>query len=105
MKKKSVEKQLHSTVNAKVSQSLKEKGFFFKYFLSKSKNLKHFFFSNKIKYFKSNAINTTLSQQNLGGKSLNVGKKVMLVASPHKKVATYHLTYIVKLALRWSYLS
>ena len=38
-----------------------------------SKNLKHFFFlSYKVKYFKSNVIDRTLSQQNLCGK---VGKK------------------------------
>ena len=36
-----------------------------------------FFHSYKIKYFKSSAIDTTLSQQNLGGKLLKVGKKVM----------------------------
>ena len=41
-----------------------------------SKNLKHFFFlSYKVKYFKNNAIDTTLSQQNLCGKLLKVGKK------------------------------
>ena len=34
-----------------------------------------FLLSYKIKYFKSNAINATLSQQNLHGKLLNVGKK------------------------------
>ena len=34
-----------------------------------------FFLSYEIKYFKSNAINATLSQQNLRGKLLNVGKK------------------------------
>ena len=41
-----------------------------------SKNLNFFFFlSHKIKYFKSSAINETLSQQNLGNKLLKLGKK------------------------------
>ena len=39
-----------------------------------SKNLKHFF-SYKIVYFKSSAIDIALSQQNLGGKVLKVGKR------------------------------
>ena len=42
-----------------------------------SKNLKqNFFYSYEIKYFKSSAIDTTLSQQNLNGKLLKVGKKL-----------------------------
>ena len=40
-----------------------------------SKNLKHFFLSYKIEYFKSCAIDIVLSQQNLGDKLLKVGKK------------------------------
>ena len=64
------EKQLFSVVNGKVSQSL---GFFFLLFITNEQKFETFFFlSYKVKYFKSNVIDTTLSQQNLCGK---VGKK------------------------------
>ena len=65
-------KQLFSIVNGKVSQSLGKNVFFL---MNEQKFETFFFLSYKIKYFKSNAINTTLSQQNLHGKLLNVGKK------------------------------
>ena len=60
------EKQLFSTVNGKVSQSL---GMFF-FFLTNELKFGTFFFSYKIKYFKSSVIHTTLSLQNLCGKLL-----------------------------------
>ena len=66
-------KQLFSIVNGKVSQSLGKNVFFF--LMNEQKFETFFFLSYKIKYFKSNAINATLSQQNLHGKLLNVGKK------------------------------
>ena len=66
-------KQLFSIVNGKVSQSLGKNVFFF--LMNEQKFDTFFFLSYEIKYFKSNAINATLSQQNLRGKLLNVGKK------------------------------
>ena len=66
-------KQLFSIVNGKVSQSLGKIVFFF--LMNEQKFETFFFLSYEIKYFKSNAINATLSQQNLRGKLLNVGKK------------------------------
>ena len=66
-------KQLFSIVNGKVSQSLGKNVFFF--LMNEQKFDTFFFLSYEIKYFKSNAINATLSQQNLHGKLLNVGKK------------------------------
>ena len=67
-------KQLFSIVNGKVSQSLGKNVFFF-FLMNEQKFETFFFLSYKIKYFKSNAINAILSQQNLRGKLLNVGKK------------------------------
>ena len=50
-----------------------------------SKILEHnFFLSYKINYFKSSAVDTTLSQQNLRGKLLKVGQKVMLIVAFNK---------------------
>ena len=69
------ENQLFSAVNGKVSQSL---GFFF-FFLNEWAKIWNIFFSYKIKYFKSSAIDTTLLQQNLCDKLLNVGKKWCLL--------------------------
>ena len=66
-------KQLFSIVNGKVSQSLGKNVFFF--LMNEQKFDTFFFLSYEIKYFKSNAINATLSQQNLRGKLLKVGKK------------------------------
>ena len=65
-------KQLFSIVNGKVSQSLGKNVFFL---MNEQKFDTFFFLSYEMKYFKSNAINATLSQQNLHGKLLNVGKK------------------------------
>ena len=55
----------------KLLQSL---GFFF-FFLTNEQKFETFFFSYKIVYFKSSAIDIALSQQNLGGKLLKVGKR------------------------------
>ena len=52
------ENQLFSAVNGKVSQSL---GFFFFFKTNEQKFEIFFFLSYKIKYFKSSAIDTTLS--------------------------------------------
>ena len=56
------EKQLHLTINGKLSQSRREKVFFIK----KAKEQKFetiFFLSYKIIYFKNSATDTTLSQK------------------------------------------
>ena len=67
------ENQFFSAVNRKVSQSLGI--FFFFFFLTNEQKFETFFFlSYKIKYFKSSAIDTTLSRENLSGKLLKVGK-------------------------------
>ena len=70
------EKQLFSAVNGKVSQSLGKKFYFLFFILTNEQKFGTFFFlSYKIKYFKSSVIDTTLSQQNLCGKLLKIGKK------------------------------
>ena len=64
MKKKNAGKnKFFSIVNGKVSQSLGI--FFFFFFLTNEQKFETFFSSYKIKYFKSSAIDTTLSQQTL----------------------------------------
>ena len=69
------ENQFFSAVNGKVSQSLGIFFFFFFFLTNEQKFETFFYLSYKIKYFKSSAIDTTLSQQNLCDKLLNVGKK------------------------------
>ena len=49
-----------------------------------------------------------IPQQNLGNQLLKVDKKILLVVGPNKKQlqrALYYCKNIVKLKLRWSYLS
>ena len=74
-----------------------------------SKILEHnFFLSYKINYFKSSAVDTTLSQQNLRGKLLKVGQKVMLIVAFNKNQLQFATQYfllnycenIVKVALK-----
>ena len=56
------EKQLFSAVNGKVSQSLGKKFYFLFFILTNEQKFGTFFFlSYKIKYFKTNAIDITLS--------------------------------------------
>ena len=62
------EKQFHSAANGKVSQS-PERGFIYL-----------FIFKNKVPILRVQlATDTTLSKQNLGGKLLKVGKKVISI--------------------------
>ena len=84
------------------------------------------FFYYKIKYFKSSAVDTTLTQQNISDKLLKVGKKKWYISKKRKvkkwcqlwvKVKTsynlslnvyYEINYyenIVKVILKWLYSS